>query len=426
MSSLKEILVDVQHNRTVAAVIEEGSLMELYIEHEKNKRIVGNIYKGEVKDVLPGMQAAFVDIGLERNSFLYIDEIVDIAGDNPVEDIAKLDNISSKVTKGQEVLVQVTKEPIGNKGARITTKITLPGRFMVLMPTFNYIGVSRRIEDEKERERLKEIAGEIKAESMGAIVRTAAEGAQYKDLKKDMNMLVNLWKKICESGKNVNAPQIVHEDQGLIQRIIRDMLTEDVDKLYTNSLAAKEKLLEYVEMAQPEFQNKIFFQEKDLLEKYNVLFQVDQALRRKVWLKSGAYIVIDQMEALTSIDVNTGRYVGKVNLKETILSTNIQAVEEIARQLRLRNIGGIIIIDFIDMEDAEHKKSVLVKLENELKKDRTKTAIMGITQLGLFEMTRKKTRKGLESILLHDCTHCNGRGKTLAGDNLIKSFSIDS
>lgn len=423
MSSFKEILVDVQHDRTVAAIIEEGSLMELYIEHEKNKRIVGNIYKGIVKDVLPGMQAAFVDIGLDRNSFLYVDEIVDIASNNRVEDTAVFENISCKVTKGQEILVQVTKEPLGTKGARISTKITLPGRFMVLMPTFNYIGVSRRIEDDKERERLKEIAGDIKAKNIGVIVRTAAEGAQYEDLEKDMNMLVNLWEKIYVSAQNVEAPQIVHEDQVLIQRVVRDLLTEDVCKLYTNSLSAKEKLQEYVGIAQPEFQKKILFQEKNLLENYNVIFQINQALRRKVWLKSGAYIVIDQMEALTSIDVNTGRYVGKVNLKETVLSTNMQAAAEIARQLRLRNIGGIIIIDFIDMEDAEDKKSVLDKLENELKKDRTKTAIMGITQLGLVEMTRKKTRKGLESILLHNCPHCSGRGKILDGDNLLQPFS---
>ncbi|MBZ4687267.1 MAG: ribonuclease [Clostridia bacterium] len=408
----KEIVVDVGQEQTVVAVLEDGSLMEVYLEHEMNKRVLGNIYKGIVENVLPGMQAAFVDIGLERNAFLYVDEAINFptSTDMSIRDVVK---------EGQELLVQVIKEPLGTKGARVTTKITLPGRFIVLMPTVDYVGVSRRIEDENERERLKELANEVKYDSMGVIVRTVAEGAGYAELKRDFDTLATLWQKISAVASETVAPQIVHKDLELVQRMVRDILTEDVNRMLINSREIRDRILEYVEIAQPEFKNKVFYQEGDFLEKYNINSQIRQALRRKVWLKNGAYIVIDQMEALTAIDVNTGKFVGKDNLKETVFETNLQAVTEIVRQLRLRNIGGIIVIDFIDMKESEHKQMVLAALEKELKKDRTKTSIMGITQLGLVEMTRKKTRQGLESILMSDCPYCDGKGKVLTDENIV-------
>ena len=408
----KEIVVNVGKEQTVVAVIEDDNLMEVYLEDEMKERILGNIYKGTVENVLPGMQAAFVNIGLERNAFLYVDEAVNFLS---VPDL----NIRDVVKEGQELLVQVIKEPVGTKGARVTTKITLPGRFLVLMPTVDYVGVSRRIDDENERERLKELANEVKYDKMGIIVRTVAEGARYAELKRDVGTLLALWQKIYGFASGKTAPHIVHKDLELVQLMVRDILTEDVNRMLINSREIRDRILEYVEIAQPEFRNKVFYHEGDFLEQYNLNFQIEQALRRNVWLNNGAYIVIDQMEALTAIDVNTGKYIGKDNLKETVFETNLQAVTEIVRQLRLRNIGGIIVIDFIDMKDPEHKQLILEILEQELKKDRTKTSIMGITQLGLVEMTRKKTRQGLESILMSDCPYCDGKGKILADENIV-------
>ncbi len=408
----KEIIVDVDHDQTIVAVMENNKIMEIYFEHELNKRIVGNIYKGIVRNVLPGMQAAFIDIGLNKNAFLYIEEIV---GNDSYSEI----NIRDLVKEGQELMVQIIKEPVGSKGARVTTKITLPGRFMVLMPTVDYVGVSRRIENELERKRLKELANQVKTENMGAIVRTVAEEASYEELKKDMDNLVSLWDKICKNSIKSSAPNVIHKDLKLVQRMVRDVLTEDVKRLIINSIEIKDMIVEFVELVHPEFKNKIFYEEEDFIEKYNINKEIEQALRRKVWLKNGAYLVIDQMEALTAIDINTGKYVGKNSLKETVFETNILAVAEIVHQLRLRNIGGIIVIDFIDMEENAHKKLLLEKLEIELKKDKTKTTIMGITQLGLVEMTRKKTRQGLESLLLRECPYCDGKGKVLAEENIF-------
>lgn len=410
----KELLVDVQEEQILVTVCEDGTLMEVYVEREFNKRIVGNIYLGVVKNVLPGMQAAFVDIGLERNAFLFVEDAV--PSKDMIEETFKGPQISicDVLKEGQQILVQVSKEPVGSKGARVTTNITIPGRYTVLMPYVDYIGVSRRIENEEERDRLKRISNEIKPEFMGMIVRTVAEGAGEKELEMDLQNLLGIWGKIEKRLDKASPPRVIYKDLGLTQRMVRDLLDEKVTRIIVNSNEVKDQILEAMVLLDCQAKYKVVYEQGDVLEKYSILSQLDQAFNKRVWLKSGAYIVIDQTEALTAIDINTGKYIGKDDLQDTVLNTNLQATNEIARQLRLRNIGGIIIIDFIDMEKAVHQKLVLEALEKELKNDKTKTNIMGITSLGLVEMTRKKARMGLESLMLNDCPYCQGKGKLLS------------
>lgn len=410
----KELLVDVQEEQILVTVVENGILMEVYVEREFNKRIVGNIYLGLVKNVLPGMQAAFVDIGLERNAFLFVEDAV--PSKNMLDETFKSPqvNICDVLKEGQQILVQVSKEPVGSKGARVTTNITIPGRYTVLMPYVEYVGVSRRIESEEERERLKKIASKIKSKTMGMIVRTVAEGAGEKEIETDLQNLQAVWAKIEKKLTRTAAPKVLYKDLGLTQRMVRDLLDEKVSRIIVNCPEVKEQILEAMILLDCQHKYRVVFEEGDILEKYSILSQLDQAFNKRVWLKSGAYIVIDQTEALTAIDINTGKYIGKDDLQSTVLNTNLQATAEIARQLRLRNIGGIIIIDFIDMEKPEHKQLVIDSLEKELKNDKTKTSIMGITSLGLVEMTRKKARMGLESLMLNDCPYCEGKGKLLS------------
>lgn len=417
------MLIQVDENETSAAIIENNQLVEFYLERNVNHRLVGNIYKGRIENVLPGMQAAFIDIGLERNAFLYVQEAIPwkLTHDNENGDEKKLPiiTISDVVKEGQEVVVQIAKEPIGTKGARVTTHITLPGRYVVLMPTVDYIGISRRIEREGERNRLKEIAESVRPPGMGVIVRTVAEGVHGDELKNDIDILLKLWKKIQQKMVNAKAPNLIHKDLELLQRILRDLLTEDVDRVIINNKEAMEKATDVVEIIAPQLKNKIFLRATaNLFDEYDIPNQIEKALRRKVWLKCGGYIVIDQTEALTAIDVNTGKFVGTTNLADTVLKTNLDAAVEIARQMRLRNIGGMIIIDFIDMDNLEHKTRVLAALEEEVKKDKTRTNIMGITQLGLVELTRKKIRQALESMLQRECPYCEGRGKILSEDTV--------
>ena len=411
----KELLVDVQEEQILVTVVENGILMEVYLEREFNKRIVGNIYLGIVKNVLPGMHAAFVDIGLERNAFLFVEDAV--PSKNMLDDSFKGPHqvsICDVLKEGQQILVQVSKEPVGSKGARVTTNITIPGRYTVLMPYVEYVGVSRRIENEEERDRLKKIASRVKSKNMGMIVRTVAEGAGEKELEADLQNLQAVWAKIEKRLTRDAAPRVLYKDLGLTQRMVRDLLDEKVSRIIVNCPEVKEQILEAMTLLDCQHKFRVVYEEGDVLEKYSILSQLDQAFNKRVWLKSGAYIVIDQTEALTAIDVNTGKYIGKDDLQSTVLNTNLQAAAEIARQLRLRNIGGIIIIDFIDMEKPEHKQLVIDSLEKELKNDKTKTSIMGITSLGLVEMTRKKARMGLESLMLNDCPYCEGKGKLLS------------
>lgn len=417
----REILVQVEEDEAKVAVLEEGQLVEIYVERGPNERLVGNIYKGVVKNVLPGMQAAFVDIGLEKNAFLYVeDALSNVLWQG--EHFAKLDknavelpHIGDILKEGQEIVVQITKEPVGSKGARVTTKITLPGRYLVLMPSVDYIGVSRRIEDEAERERLKTISEKIRPEKMGLIVRTVAEGVCEEVLNQDLQNLLKMWERLWQRANNTGGMVLLHRDLALVQRILRDLFSDEIQKLSVNSRAVMEEVIEYLEVSEINLTGKVFLSDTaKLLEKYAVNQQITQALKRKVWLKNGGYLVIDETEALTVIDVNTGKFVGSHDLAETVLLTNCEAAREIARQLRLRNIGGIIIIDFIDMDTDEHREKVLGVLDEELKKDKVKAHILGITSLGLVEMTRKKVRQSLSSTLEKKCSYCGGKGKVLS------------
>lgn len=411
----KEILMQVAKEETKVAVVEDGRLAEIYIERAPDQRQVGNIYKGVVKNVLPGMQATFIDIGMEKNAFLYVadalayniwhNEIV------PPKDAVR-PNIRDIIKEGQEIVVQISKESVGNKGARVTTQITIPGRFLVLMPTVDYVGISRRILDEEERARLKAIADEIRIDSMGLIVRTVAEGASREELEQDIHNLVKLWERIKKKVQQVSGPAIIHKDLELAQRILRDVFSDDVQRLYVNDRTVMEKVIEFLEIMDVSLKNRVFLSDTtDLFEKYAIDHEIEQALKRKVWLKCGGYLVIDEMEALTAIDINTGKYVGSTDLADTVFKTNSEAAREIARQIRLRNIGGIIIIDFIDMQKNDHREEILRILETELKKDKMKVHILGITPLGLVELTRKKVRHSLSKVLEKTCPHCEGKGR---------------
>lgn len=416
---LKEIVINAREEETRVAVLEDRVPMEIYIERSHNQRLVGNIFKGRVENVLPGMQAAFVDIGLEKNAFLYVEDAQPSrnpeAGNNPGVSV----NIGDILKQGQEIIVQIVKEPIGTKGPRVTTHITLPGRYLVLMPTVDYIGISRRIESEKERERLKDLANRVKPEGMGVIVRTVAEGVCEEEFRQDVLVLSKLWRKIQSRSTSTSAPNLLHRDLELIQRILRDVFSEDVDRLTMDSRSEYEKTLEILDMIDPKLKLKVFLDEREnIFEDFGISVELEKALKRRVWLKCGAYLVIDQAEALTAIDVNTGKFVGSTTLEDTVLKTNLDAAVEIARQLRLRNIGGIIIIDFIDMVEEEHRNQVLVTLEEEIKKDKTKTNILGITQLGLVEMTRKKVRPSLAEVIQKSCPYCEGRGKVLSEETV--------
>lgn len=426
----REILVQVAGEETKVAVLEDGHLVEIYVERTPDQRLVGNIYKGLVKNVLPGMQAAFVDIGLEKNSFLYVEDAMDNAFWQDEEPNLFRDGLQPRirdiVKEGQEIVVQIAKEPVGTKGARITTQITLPGRFLVLMPTMDYVGISRRIEDEGERERLKSIAEKVKPNNMGIIVRTVAEGALESELSQDIDSLLKIWERIRNKAQNTSAPNLLHKDLELVQRILRDIFSDDVHRMSVNSRAVLERVTDFLDVTVPHLKGKVFLSEAaNLFAKYAIDHELAQALKRKVWLKSGGYLIIDQMEALTAIDVNTGKFVGSTDLADTILKTNTEAAREIGRQLRLRNIGGIIIIDFIDMQDQVHKESILSVLENELKKDKTKAHILGITPLGLVEMTRKKVRQTLSSTMEKVCPYCEGKGRVLSEETVYLNLKAN-
>ena len=416
----REIVINVGEEETRAAMLEDRVSVEIFIERSVTQRLVGNIYKGRVENVLPGMQAAFVDIGLEKNAFLYVeDALPSRSPDGQGGGSALGANICDILKHGQEIIVQIVKEPIGTKGPRVTTHITLPGRYLVLMPTVDYIGISRRIENEKERERLKELAARVKPEGMGVIVRTVAEGVLEDDLAQDIMLLNKLWRKIVQRAGHGPVPNLLHRDLELIQRLLRDVFTEDVNRLTIDSRYEYEKILDLLDITGSRLKFKVVLDEReDIFRDYGIDLELEKSLKRKVWLKCGGYIVIDQAEALTAIDVNTGKFVGSTNLEDTVLRTNLDAAAEIARQLRLRNLGGIIIVDFIDMQKEEHRQQVLQVLEDEIKKDKTKTNILGITQLGLVEMTRKKVRPSMGEVMQRPCPYCEGRGKVLSEETV--------
>ncbi len=426
----KEILVNVEPGETRVAILEDGVLAEVYYERPTGQRTVGSIFKGKVENVLPGMQAAFVNIGLERNAFLYVNDALpaknaDEEGDGQVrvehKDKGGRLTIEDLLKPGQEVMVQVAKEAIGTKGARVTTHCSLPGRFLVLMPTVDYVGVSRRIDSDRERDRLRKIAERIRPQSMGLIVRTVAEGKAEQELAQDADFLARLWRKIQEKNRTGPSPQLLHKDMGLVYRIIRDSFTEEVSRFVIDSKHEYEKVLELLDDIAPSLKKRVelfYSSERTIFDLYSLEPEIDKALRRRVWLKSGGYLVIDRTEALTAIDVNTGKYVGSIDLADTVFRTNLEAAREIARQLRLRDIGGIIIADFIDMESDSHRHKILKALEEHLRRDRTRTYVLGITQLGLVEITRKKAKQSLDDALQKACPYCEGKGRVLSEESV--------
>lgn len=409
----EEILINVTPREVRAALVENGMLQEIHIERASRRGLIGNIYKGRVSRVLPGMQAAFVDVGLDRTAFLHASDIArSLSEDAPEREGSE--NIREFVQEGDELLVQVLKDPLGTKGARLTTYITIPSRYLVMLPHSDGVGVSARIENETERERLRSLTEQLAEDDSdaGYIVRTAAEGAQLEALHADMIFLRKLRDAIFESANHTAAASLVHADLLLPQRVLRDMLSPEIERVRVDSASVFESLRDFAERFVPQMVPRIelYSQDRPLLDLYGIEDDVERALKRKVPLKSGGYIIFDQTEAMTTIDVNTGAFVGHRNLEETIFRTNLEAAVAIARQLRLRNLGGIIIIDFIDMAEEEHRRQVMHALEDRLAGDHAKTQIMDVSPLGLVEMTRKRTRESLEHLMCQTCPSCEGRG----------------
>jgi ribonuclease G len=409
-----EILINAGAHESRGAVVENGVLQEVFLERASRRGFISNIYKGRVSRVLPGMQAAFIDIGLERTAFLHASDIFDPRHAGTGIEAPAADNIRELVQEGGEILVQVLKDPLGTKGARLTTYITLPSRFLVFMPHGEGVGVSARIEAEGERERLREaVKLSLSADEKGGfIVRTAAEDAPPDALRADMIFLRRLWDVVREKGLRAAPGELVHEDLPLPVRILRDLMRTDVERVLVDQPAAFEAMQDFAHTFMPEASGRIALYEapRPVFELHNVEEEIQKALDRKVPLKSGGYAIIDQTEAMTTIDVNTGAFVGHRNLEETIFRTNLEASVAIARQLRVRNLGGIIIIDFIDMEDPEHRTQVLQSFERALAGDHAKTHISSVSPLGLVEMTRKRTRESLQHLLCGTCPTCEGRG----------------
>lgn len=411
---IRKVIISSFLNQILVGIVEDGRLAEFFLEKDENSRTIGNIYKGKVENVLPGMSAAFIDLGLERNGFLYVDDIKLKRTDKGKRSINEL------LSKGQEIIVQVTKEPEGTKGARVVSKISLPGRYLVLMPLNQNIGVSRQISNGKERARLREIGSQLQPKQMGLIVRTAAEDRSYRELKNDCDHLVRQWKEIVRKSKKKSAPVLLYHDHDLIYRIMRDVVTEDIDNIivdqpwiykHIRNITKKLKVPQSISI-------ELYQGEVALFEQLGLMKDLEKATKKRVWLNSGGYLIIDQTEALVSIDVNTGKYVGSKNLAKTVCRINKEAAEEIAKQLRLRNIGGIVIIDFIDMDNEQEEQQILDVLHQALGKDKTTSHVLGFTNLGLVEMTRKKAKTKLSHLLETVCPHCGGTGRVLSRDTV--------
>jgi ribonuclease G len=418
----EELLINVTPQETRVAYVENGILHEVHIERARKRGLVGNVYKGKVVRVLPGMQAAFLDIGLERTAFLHVSDISNGQEQRNGENEQNSDTIMSLISEGQELIVQVVKDPMGTKGARLTTQVSIPSRFLVYMPGTDCIGVSQKIEREDERQRLKDIIAKYADEfdPGGYIIRTVADGVLEEAIYKDMQFLQKLWSALNERAGKVKAGSLIHEDFPLAMRTMRDMRGTQLEKIRIDSNETFKKVHKFVKKFIPELADHIEYYpgERPIFDIYGVEDEIHKALEKKVQLKSGGYLIIDQTEAMTTIDVNTGAFVGHRNLEETIFKTNLEATQAIVRQLRLRNLGGIIIIDFIDMEDVEHRRQVLRALEKNLDKDHAKTYISDVSPLGLVEMTRKRTRESLEHILCEPCLCCSGRGSLLTAETV--------
>jgi ribonuclease G len=418
-SRSKQILVSAEPNELKVAVLEQGRLCEIYVERKGRRPLAGNIYKGKVENVLPGMEAAFVDIGLEKNGFLYVEEVM--VHEDPDKRPKK---ITQMLRSGQEILVQIVKDPMGTKGARLTTSLSIPGRFMVYVPGGDGAGVSRRLPDE-ERQRLRQLCKELKIKGAGLIVRTAAEGVTKKELLNDVKFLEKMWQTVQGRDKGSKAPAMLYSEAEVSLKVIRDIFNDSFERILVDSQKEYDKIRSFIKKTSPKLAERVEMYQgsKPLMETYGVDAEIKQALLRRVDLPSGGYLIIEFTEALTIIDVNTGRYVGRTRLEDTIVKTNIEACKEVVRQLRLRDIGGIIIIDFIDMARLRNRQQVLDTLGKELETDRTKTYIVELSPLGLVEMTRQNVTDGLRGILTKTCPTCNGEGVIVSEESM--AFDIE-
>jgi ribonuclease G len=468
-----KMFIESDPHQTGIAVMEDDRLTEVFIERHRARSIVGNLYKGRVNRVLPGMQAAFVDIGLERDAFLYVSDVGEVAealhdpqddapraageeappplagalvlaGDVPrgavpgrtvagrsedgdagdEEPEEHQPSIDELLKQGQHLLVQVVKAPLANKGARITTHVTLPGRYLVLLPTVRHFGVSRRIEDEPERERLLSVLEQIAPPTGGLIVRTVGEGKQAEDFAADLIHLTELWERVRDRANRVAPPTLVHSDYDLALRVVRDVFNPDFSVLMVDGEMTYTRIVEFLDQMQPSLVGRVKMHRAggSLFDRFGIQEQIEAALKSKVWLKSGGYLVINQTEALVAVDVNTGRYVGQSNLEDTVLKINLEAVKEVVRQIRLRDLGGIIVVDLIDMADEEHRQQVFESLEAELAKDRAKNKVLNISEFGLVEITRKRSRTNLERLLTQPCSYCGGSGRIKAVSTICLSL----
>jgi ribonuclease G len=429
----QKIIINADSYETRIAILEEEELAELFVERAEQRRHVGDIYKSRVNAVLPGMQAAFVDLGLAKTGFLHasdlaesleeLDDISDLdeSGDKHRRRRAPVPKIEDVLKKGQDVLVQITKESIGTKGPRVTAQISLPGRFCVLMPGVDHVGVSRRIEERAERQRIKAIITDQRPKGVGLIARTAGEGKEDADFSADIKHLHKLWLKIERKASSVRAPALVHRELEMTASLIRDLFTEDVEEVYIDDQESFAEIQAYLKAVSPELRDRVILYKgrEPIFDAFAIEPQIEKTFERKVWFKKGGYICIDHAEALVAIDVNTGRFTGKKNQEETIFRTNMEAAKEVPRQLRLRDIGGIIVVDFIDMEIEANKKAVLEELRKELRKDRARTKAFAVSELGLIEMTRQRERSSLLHYYTEDCPHCDGLGKVPSPETML-------
>ncbi len=425
---MNRIIINVNNFQKRAAIIEEGRVVEVLTEREDESNIIKNIYKGRVANVLPGMESAFVDIGLEKNSFLFVDDLREfeekylngiVNSGKPIEDL---------LTVGDKVVVQVLNVPRGTKGARVTTNFTIPGKYLVLMPNSDHIAISKKIKDEDERARLQEIFEEIKPAKMGVIIRTAAQGKSVYHFEKEISYLVKKWEDIEKKIAKAKIGEVLYNDNSIVTTILRDILSNDIDELVVDNEEVYWEIIDYINaFSENNFRTKVklFDENRDIFDEYNVNKEIQKALDKNVWLDCGGYLVIEKTEALVSIDINTGKNTGSFNLEKTVLNTNLDAAREIPKQLRLRNLSGIIIIDFIDMKLQEDKDLVLQQLDAELKKDRTKNNIVHFTDLGLVEMTRKRVGRNLSYFYEEECPMCHGKGKIKSVDSIIEDIIKD-
>src|SRR4051812_6820403 len=427
------LVINADGPETRVALVEDGFLGELYIERKRERGIAGNIYKGRVERVLPGMQAAFVNIGLEKSAYLHVSDVRGTPDDltrlfsaessrsddedDEAADAARAHGgarIEELLKEGQEIVVQVTKEPISTKGARTTRYISLPGRHLVFMPTVDHVGISRRIGSDRERKRLREIVDSMRPAGSGFIVRTVADGVSERELRSDMEFLIKLWNEVVRRAEGGRCPALIYNDLDLLLRTVRDLFTADVEKLIIDSRTEYDRIKKFIAAFMPDFSGHIELYDgpEPVFDVFGIEIEIDRALERKVWLKSGGYLIVDEMEALTAVDVNTGRFVGKKSLEDTITQTNLEACREVAEQLRIRSIGGMIVVDFIDMDRPSNKDKGMRAFNDFLRRDRAKAAGTRISELGLVEMTRKRTRESLLHHLTEPCQQCEGKGYT--------------